>query len=1010
MAGADVKYEDLERQTLLDEANQRAEKYNEWKDSINDQKIATFVTFCIQRISHSGARDQFIDYIVTTNRAQIEKLFEMLGINIATQDLEITIVDGTVASAGSLKEKVEGKLPDIYKHTVDPKTIPRENHAPFSPAVQQFTSFQEWMSGGKREGFNEWLMKHDTKFRKYYQLDKEQKISRSEQMKFLEWYKKKMKPVFDYYESLLDGTDKKELQSFRNNDLPKLIKQTGLEKMSLQHFLEKIREDIKKINGQLSDSDKKVRDKESVKGHYIYDNSRADQESLYQEYLNEGYFRFEKKRCEVDPEGNMDDILESMLSATEKDVLMPSSKKVEAPEVLQNEKVNVYKFTDNKDKVIAEFYLVPSSIGSEKEECGRVRDKLKYINNTIKVSRGDVLFDLNDQSLEDLTILRKVNFCDENGHKVTCAKKEGVIRHEMVTDDQRELMQVVLERNKASLINFYEKHSSLQNISYSLTSFAYVGEFAYVGADLLVRSASLWPLLKALDLEAAMANPAIVWAFNILGTVLVSLANVAFDPIAMAEDLMGKYFLNPIGSEQAKAIEILRGYLRVQIGITANKMPILTTSFFGMALAGAAMEILALEFVKNNASEAAYNWTRNIGTPLLIISGLLYYFFFNFGDMSENTLKACEMLKNILKTISSERDPGKVRAAWAILMQFLTSFFVRILQMSYGPYVAGEAFGFSKVMCGALAFLGAVCVVPLVPATRLYAAGKKVYDNVSDEKMAVAEEKYKSYAWGDVFLPHILDPSIVPTVAASYVAYHLFSEQLKSLAATALVFGAGYYFFYPLVKTKYLLSLAKDNSKSMSYSDGIFSSAVGFDQFSRALGFVAILRTLRPDVFNLSTPEGKLAIILGFALSSWAMAVVFDYQRPKSVEALASLLNKVQNSQFVEDVANGNALKSAGNALVSTVTWPCKRAQEAMSSPWRSGFTVIGSMSRHNSQHGQESDVEMQNNPMNSLYGLPTGSNKDKDYHLNETVHGEAGQEQSGSSSSRAAYSGCTMS
>ncbi len=153
-------------QAELNKLNAMQEKYSAWKNTILReglrQSVADFIEFGIKRIAHRETRYAFIDYLTKLNAEKITKLLNMLlGIDLATlsdsQAKEIFLVPRrasttlenlapTAAPGYGASLEAVFVMPEIFRPLSEnlEKKNPGSNTAPLSPAMELFTSYQEW--------------------------------------------------------------------------------------------------------------------------------------------------------------------------------------------------------------------------------------------------------------------------------------------------------------------------------------------------------------------------------------------------------------------------------------------------------------------------------------------------------------------------------------------------------------------------------------------------------------------------------------------------------------------------------------------------------------------------------------------------------------------------------------------------------------------------------------------------------------------------------------------------
>lgn len=891
------------------DTTQLINSYKTWKDLISNHKISAFIDFCITRIDSEPPtlRTEFIKRLILIDASKIPQLFEaMLGIDCGrdSKDLELPKrkITSSTTSNPLLEEKKE-EVSDSQTNNLEEnilqkkaphlqrKDLPSADCAPISPAMKQFTKFQEWISSKTKEDvtqFNRWLstISDVEQNRTFSQAIKESftletiktnKLKRAEQRKFLDWYANEIKKIIDFFATqkflaINSDSNHRKVESYENllktwrerfTENVVNTKNSFEEEQTIGAFLlEKIDQLVSFANSYLGEFDLNL-EQRAVDEHYFYysNNFQLTPQHYYQQYLDQQNLELQQSAFEKDPTAERQKLVITTLRARPSD---------------------------------SSGTLFSSTLRRWKSTTA-LTEPLTNIPPTLE------------------NLLHK---------RVNNAGKQ-VPLYTLLSDKQKELLKICLTHNPAELNNFINKHGMISIIAWALPIVSYMGECVYFVADFILRADSFKPIFDAFDLGFLLKEKNAFLALNLLATVFVIVANVTFVPRSEANQLLQAWFLNPKGSH-SNVFAQLKGFFDTHIidVATKNKLnKLLTLGFAGMAFSGAAIETIAIALLKPYLSAKGYEAMYGAGSAFLITSGVLYYFFMIFQDIINNTPKGIEALIAAASKIWCKDGNGNYTFNSAALIEFqqmIVSMIERTFRMSYGPYAFMKGMGQPEVPSYIAGIIGGLTTFVTTFATRVAPVAAAYHpEDITKENLWRATQNFQAKTMLQRFCMRLGDPFIIPAVGLSYILARVTAASMDSTQGALLGTGVFFVAFAAMLKisqssadVKIINRLASQEKIDATWALRFSQVSCGVDQFSRAVGLISILVALAPTIFNTETESNKLCIQGALILALYLSYAAFTYQSSKTNSICQN------TSDWIQRKAGQCGAKSLGNSSI----------------------------------------------------------------------------------------------
>lgn len=469
--------------------------------------------------------------------------------------------------------------------------------------------------------------------------------------------------------------------------------------------------------------------------------------------------------------------------------------------------------------------------------------------------------------------------------------------------------------NHVAVNNFIQQHRCLSRCVTSVIYFSYVTSLAYIASDFVMRSRSLDPILMAFHIkDTPHDNVAGEWAFNITAAIAVGIANLTFSPSKVSRTLMNDYRLYLIDHPQDYFIQAI-------FWDEAKKNKILTTAFITMAASSAMIGIFALEMLRPYVSKQVYdNVLYPLGCLILIASGILYYFFFNFKDVIQYTQlgwdKFCEVLKTMISRDANISMHNRAVAGVAAL-QMIAGGLEVIFRMALGAFIFMQSMGASVEYCYVAALVAAIATAVTVPATRFRSAYYAFYMQTELILQTQAENSYKERALYQKGMTFLKDSTLPLVLGTEYIvsknlslslSYSLGINVLLIIMANILAAMLLYMMLAPAIKQKTINAIIKpiDLQQTVPWYDMrswdkcSMAATFGclFYRFSRTVSLIYILELLLPYVFNTQKESGDSAIVGALSVAIFLSVAGYEYHQPKVKDTLKAMTASGCGSAF----------------------------------------------------------------------------------------------------------------
>lgn len=889
------------------EKTQLINSYETWKSSINNNHISAFIDFCITRIDSEPdtLRIEFIKRLILIDALKIPQLFEaMLGINCGETSHDLELPERKISDAQNplLRNEEKGESEDTSSNNtvesvenilqkkaphLQQKDLPAANCAPISPAMKQFTKFQEWISSKKEEDiikFNQWLstisdVEQNITFSQAIKVSftletiKTNKLKRAEQRKFLDWYANEIRKIIDFFAiqkflPIIHSNPSEKVETYENllktwrerfTQSVVEIKHSFQDNETIENLLSgKITQLVDLVNRDLAGFYAKL-EQRAVEEHYFYhsNNFQLTPQHYYQQYLDQQNLELQQSAFEKDPNAERQKLVITTLRAKPSD--------------------------------------------SSYTLFSRTRQRFTPETNLI-------------QPLTNATTLEKLL------HERVDNEGKQVPLYTLLSDEQKELLKICLTHNPAELNNFINKHGMINVIAWALPIVSYMGECVYFVADFILRADSFKPIFDAFDLGFLLKEKYAFLALNLLVTVFVIVANVTFDPRSEANKLLQAWFLNPKGSH-GNVFAQLKGFFDTHIIDVATKNKLLTLCFAGMAFSGAAIETIAIALLKPYLSAKGYEAMYGAGSAFLITSGVLYYFFMNFQDIINATPDAIEAFKAAASKIWCKDENGNYTfnsAAFIEFQQMLVAIVERTFRLSYGPFAFMKGMGQSELPSYIAGIFGGLTTFGTTFATRVEQVAAAYH--LKDKKENLPKARTYFYDEATMLQRAYMrqgDPFTIPAVGMSYILARVTAASMDSTQGALL--GTGVFFVALAVMLKISQSsadvkiinrLASQEKTEATWALSFSQVCCGGDQFSRAVGLITILVALGPKIFNTQTESNKLCIQAALILAIYLSYAAFTYQSSKTNSICQNI------SDWIQRKAGQYGAKSLGNSNI----------------------------------------------------------------------------------------------
>jgi hypothetical protein len=963
-----------ERTLLEKDALERTKMYKEWlkvQKNIN-RKRALFIDNIINQITHDKTRAIIMHYVTTIPRNTLDYLFQsILSINLDSLDLN----SHEESKSDREEEKDDELVPFLNKKA---KISPNKVSSPQEEQFKNFLTFIEKLDNDKRIQFNLWLEHLVNGSGDNIQIllnsTIRAKIDFEKQRNFLRYYDEKQKKIFDKYLELkqveiLNNSSqpitrkqieratnifKKELQSWIRHTYPPLVSRakqylankTDDRFKTKDDFLDQSDTPITALILAVSTKIKEIREnfKPATLTVFYFNSSQESLPNFYNEWLNKLCWEQQQSIFSAGIDSPLlsliekmraqETLLENAETSTTENPLLDIENQQSTTLIVDKKHTtdNSALVSDVKKSDVAIDYLKTdlmsehsslelytfNATNEEKELFARVVfandwQKSELLKNFFGLTQNNNAESFKRAYTSFETVIEStINFF---------AKKTGKAEPlcDKLTSDQQSYFEEQLKNNPKLMEEFRKENPIAYWTILTLGWASYGSEFMYLGADFITRFESLSTLFLLIGVELSQTDQTSSLVINAGLTIFTAAANLTFNPNADARALMRKLLLHPN-----------QNFVQALFWKEANaswKNRFLASMFLGMALSGTLVDLLPLNvYLKPNVSEQVYNSIYPLAAGSISISGIGYYFFYNWEGFIDGTDAGIAYWKKAWHDFTSN-DPIKSAEARGVLTHMVLSGFERTVRMGFGPLIAGQGLGLSSETSYSLFALGAFCTAWTIPALRFAPLGKFYFPDLTAEQREKGIKGYEKLCrenYSTVALEHIKDSSIFLIASFSYVGSRLLAEGLafsgnaKLMATLAIAAFIAYSiekFFAPLVRLKTINRLAKDETPIATFA----AVSTGIDQLSRGEGALYIMMSISAALFNTNSQGGRDALTLLLGIELFLALSNYLLQSRKVNNAHQTLGTDIAGTTIYRSFKT-NVINPAANCITGTST------------------------------------------------------------------------------------------
>jgi hypothetical protein len=461
---------------------------------------------------------------------------------------------------------------------------------------------------------------------------------------------------------------------------------------------------------------------------------------------------------------------------------------------------------------------------------------------------------------------------------------------QLATDDEA-WNQNQFAENPEKLDLFIEEQLGFYHFSLILGRLAYLSNVAFIVTDFRFRSDAILLIFSALHIKSDANQETPLLIFNTVASILSSIACLTFSPKSTARNIMLQWAKQPKKG--------LLGYCDALFLNHARKNKILFIAFTGMSMSAGMLSTYTLQMLFNSNAKN-YTWIYPLGSVLLILSSVLYYFFFSYNDVMQNTYSGLLAFKKIfLQSFGGIQSENAI--ALVTLFHVISSILFRAFKMSYGPFIFMQNLKASTELSYMAAILGGFSSLLTAPAMRITSVSKVFYSSASQEQLEIAKQTYEHLSFCQKSFKLAMDPAIILLLGAAYV-FPVMLSKLDLTEAVHIIIMIGvtlsvitllFLLFFPAAKQKIINVLAKEEQNPITPSSLLTSTACAFYQFSQAVSLVFIMEKLFSSTFNTKNELGCLMTLSTLSLTSYLSYSAYKYQRPKVAESLPYLYERI---------------------------------------------------------------------------------------------------------------------